>query len=376
MLVFLLSTALALAGAAEVSVADKAAAWRKACEERNEGVACGNLGALYATGQGLEKNNERAFFYYEKACQFGQALRCLRAGTFALNGQGTKAAPERAVALLARGCKLLDPEACATYYAVTHGVKILLDGTSVPLAKPPKADAAVLQSVATTLTLACDKAVPGTCGNLGGLYEEGDAVPRDTARALHFFERACELGEGDRCGRAARYHANGEGTAVDHAKAAALFRKSCELLRKEPCPLAKRAELGLPIELRLKEVVISERGASAAPAWSVSVPDDAADAADAPTAVKPQIEACNQGDARACGNAAVALQSEAGEPKAHPALARQLLEKACGLGRAQRCADLARYFDKGWGAAKSKARAKAARERACELGLRESCGKK
>ncbi|MGZ3654613.1 MAG: tetratricopeptide repeat protein [Bdellovibrionota bacterium] len=373
--------------------AEKVPEWREACE-KNDGLACGDLGALYALGRGVGRDYGKALELYEKACRAGQALRCLRSGIFLGNGRGAAASLDKAAEYFSLGCKLFDPDSCAAYYALTQGRLIALDGTTKTISAHPAADPAMLQSVATTLTLACDRGMANPCGNLAGLYEEGGAVARSLPQALHFYERACELGDGDRCARAGRYYANGQGAPGDKTKAATLFQRACELNHAINCPLAAKARKGLAIELKLdgktpEPVVLSAQPAirsnpemknpppfspSGIPAWALEAPLDPVPETGLPPDSVALVRACNHGDARACGNAAAPFVDENGVPKGNAELARRLYQKACSFGRAQRCADLARFYENGWGAEKSPGRVKAAKKRACTLGLKDQCG--
>lgn len=372
----------------------KAPIWREQCEKANDGRACGDLGALHVLGRGVARDDEKAFTYYEKACKFGQSLRCLRAGMFAANGKGVPVSLSQAAELFGAGCKLLDPESCVYYYALVNGTRVTMDGAMKPLDNHPAPDKQILVQVTSTLAVACTRGVANACGNLGGIYEDGTAVPANHGLALHYFERACELGEGDRCARAARYFANGVGAQKDLAKAETLARRSCELGHQFACPLAEKALHAMPIELKLPKGGAAVEAGPAAPAvvksipamknpppfpaepgvsWAIEpameeLPSDGVDAE-----VKKLIEACNRGDARACGNAAAGFVDDSGKPSANAVLARRLYQKACALGRAVRCADLARFYAHGWGTSIDTAREAAALAKACKMGHKASC---
>lgn len=380
--------------------------WKKSCDESNDGFACGNLGALYALGKVVPKDESQAFQYYEKACRFGQAIRCLRAGVMALNGRGLTASSLKGAELFQLGCRLLDSDACVNYYAVTHGRTILWSGDTVkmpPTLNPVKAEPGALHNVITVLTMACEQGLTKACGNLGGMIEEGDATPRDLGKALEYYTKACELGEAERCARAGRFVANGiPEPAPSREKAAKLFERHCELKKLATCPLAFRARNGLGIELTLEKApaqpahdsvpavtVVAKKigiaGESAesvrqmaqapknTPPWSRYPPDLAVGNEALPEELQLMMKKCNAGDGRTCGNAAALLCDESGKPKLWAETARQLLERACYLGRGQRCADLARMHKNGWGTEPSPERAKAALDRACELGHKISC---
>lgn len=384
--------------------------WQKACDQ-NDGFSCGNIGAAYALGKGLPKNNAKALEYYEKACRFGQGLRCLRAGIFLLNGLGANQSVERAAEMFRLGCGLLDPDNCVNYYAVTHGKMITITGDTVEMPESlqnAQADSVTLRNVMSVLTLSCTKGVAKSCGNVGGLYEDGGVEPRDLTKALEYYAKACELGDPDRCARAGRFAANNIGGASPiKDKAAKFFERYCELKKMETCPLAHRARNGLSIEITLKEVKqVPVMAAPPSPNLPPVVPAPPAlpksadplvtdrKMADAPKNTPPwaryptnltvqtegmtdevveMVKSCNRGNARACGNAGAALVDDAGKPKMWPEATRQLFERACGLGRAQRCVDLSRFHANGWGTEKSPEREKAAIAEACRLGHKPSC---
>lgn len=375
--------------------------WRKACDEGNDAEACGNLGALHALGKVLEKSEPKAYELYEKACRYGQGIRCVRAGVMALNGRGTAVSVPKAAELFRQGCRILNPDSCVNYYAVTHGKTILYSGETVDMPAgmlPEKADPSVLHNVVTVLTVACTRGVGKACGNLGGLIEEGDATPRDLAKALDYYLKACELGEAERCARAGRYLANNvPEPPIQRDRAARLFERSCELKKDPTCPMAVMAKKGMPIELTLAQAPAlpahlrpahaEATQAPVTPAESrrlVEAPKNTPAWARFPTdlpinhmpfapEVQVLVKKCNQGDARACGNAGAALVDDSGKPKLWPEAARQLFERACSLGRAQRCLDAARFHAHGWGTEKSPEREQAAVKRACELGHKASC---
>jgi TPR repeat protein len=359
----------------------------------------------------------KAYELYERACRFGQGIRCLRAGVMVLNGRGAAQSVPKAAELFQLGCRFLEPDSCVNYYAVTHGKMIDWAGNTVPMPGgmlPAKADPGTLHGVVSVLTIACTKGIAKACGNLAGIIEEGDATPRDLAKALEYYTKACDLGEAERCARAGRYVANNvPEPSVMKEKAAKLFDRYCELKKLATCPLAHKARTGIKIELTLAEapaqpahsappeaVVGSNPLPSDAPSGESSQPPVAPLAleprkmADAPKNTPPwarypvdqavlnealsaeqqiMVKKCNQGDGRACGNAAAALVDDSGKPKLWPETARQLFERACALGRAQRCADLARMHAHGWGTEKSPEREKAAIAEACRKGHKPSC---
>jgi TPR repeat protein len=47
-------------------------------------------------------------------------------------------------------------------------------------------------AAANSFSASCDAGEPGGCLNLGMLYDNGDGVPHDVARARQLFARACQ----------------------------------------------------------------------------------------------------------------------------------------------------------------------------------------
>ena len=179
------------------------------------------------------------------------------------------------------------------------------------------------------------------------------------------------------CARAGRYYANGEGAGVDRKKAEKLFRRYCELKHELVCPLARKAEMGLPIELKLSRRMPDPKlvpGGETVPLWALSPPLAVIELKEGiEPALAELVDACNHASARACGNAAASLVDGSGKPKAHAELALRLYSKACGLGRAVRCRELSRFYAHGWGTPVSREREQAAIRRACDLGDKVSC---
>ncbi len=101
------------------------------CQNEDPG-ACGNLGALFADGElsNGKPNYERAYFYYHRACDLGDASRCVRAATFAAKGQGTTLSKEKAIEILTRGCDIKEGESCNNLALLKIGAQFL-DGSLV-----------------------------------------------------------------------------------------------------------------------------------------------------------------------------------------------------------------------------------------------------
>lgn len=130
-----------------------------------DGIACGNLGALYASGElsNSQPNYERGFFYHNKACRLGAANRCLRAATFAFKGQGTDPSKDKALELLTHGCDIKDGESCNNLALIKIDAQFL--GPTLIKTRP----ANVPEYVMYLFERACDYGSKHGCKNVATL---------------------------------------------------------------------------------------------------------------------------------------------------------------------------------------------------------------
>jgi TPR repeat protein len=125
-----------------------------ACErECDAGSAdrCRRLGASYAFGQGVDKDEARATGFYEHACDMGDGPACVFAGQMHEYAHGVPKDDERAAHLYQRACDLAWPAGC-------YNLAIMFEnGRGVPLDRAKAAD--LYQTVCTAgAKQACDKA--------------------------------------------------------------------------------------------------------------------------------------------------------------------------------------------------------------------------
>ena len=67
------------------------------------------------------------------------------------------------------------------------------------------------------------------CNNLARHYFNGWGVRQDEITALHYFKKACGLGDANSCAMAGGAYASGENVKKDLKLAKGLFEKSCEM---------------------------------------------------------------------------------------------------------------------------------------------------
>lgn len=128
----------------------------------------------------------------ERECDAGSADRCRRLGATYAFGEGVDKDETRAAALYERACALKDAPACVfagAMYEYAHGVA--------------KDDA----RAARLYERACDLEWAAGCYNLAIMYENGRGVPKDRAKAGDLYQVACTAGAKQACDKAREMHA-------------------------------------------------------------------------------------------------------------------------------------------------------------------------
>ena len=87
---------------------------------------------------------------------------------------------------------------------------------------------------------ACDDGDLVVCNIFGLMYESGESVPRDPARAAVLFQRACEGGLLAGCTNLGSMYESGTGVAQDLSRALGLYRMACEGQEMLACRSAER----------------------------------------------------------------------------------------------------------------------------------------
>ena len=110
--------------------------------------SCGELGFMYAKGQGVAKDESRAVAHFSKACDAGDPKGCAYLGAMYADGQGVAKDESRAVALYSK---------------------------------------------------ACDAGEGHACSYLGQCYRYGSGVGMDSEKAKQFLSKGCDLGHQRGC---------------------------------------------------------------------------------------------------------------------------------------------------------------------------------
>lgn len=149
---------------------------------------------------------------------------------------------------------------------------------------------------------ACEADLALSCDALGTLTANGVGVPADDAAAVALYRRACDLGLGAGCGHLAVMVDGGFGVERSWEQAKALYGLACDLGELDVCVTLGRKLVGL----RRPDAVVEGQQ---------------------------RVErACEGGHAEGCAVAA-AVAAEQGQVRQ----ARELAERACGLGHQASC---------------------------------------
>jgi TPR repeat protein len=198
----------------------------------------------------------------------------------------------------------------------------------------------------------CATGSPVACTREAFGYRTGHGVTRDDAKAVTYYQRACDGGDGAGCFGLAIMYDLGRGVAVDHERAARLNDRGCELGNGSACQgHALRLESDHPRQpfsplvdsLLARAEELTEHG-------------------------------CANGDMADCLNLAVELTN--GRSGAPPQLLRanDVLQRACDGGEPMACANLGyRYRDGSLGMPRDPSRGLAYLRQACALAVEAAC---
>ena len=163
---------------------------------------------------------------YVKACDMGAMDACGQAGALLATGTGGPSDPKGGFTLLDRACAAEQWQACANIGVMAR------DGLA------HDADEA---SARRYFKLACDGEIATACNDLGIMWMQmSDRGEGEQWRgpALRAFVKGCEIGEGGGCSNAARQLREGRGVPEDPRRAYELALKGCDLGSAGGCFLA------------------------------------------------------------------------------------------------------------------------------------------
>jgi TPR repeat protein len=125
-----------------------------ACDSK-VAAACFEAGDIYDDGVEVDEDDVKARSFYEKACELRDADGCVEAASMYAGDPTGESEPDMA-----------------------RAIRLYLQG--------------------------CEGGSPAGCADLAELYRDGSEVPKDKAKAITFFRKACGLGDASACNEAAR----------------------------------------------------------------------------------------------------------------------------------------------------------------------------
>lgn len=189
------------------------------CDKGHAG-SCGNLGRMYASGNGVDQDWAKAGEALQKGCDGGEAKACVGLGQLTFNGRGRKEDPAAAVTLYDKACAAGDADGCGLLgQAYLNG-----KGTT---ADPAKA--------ASFFEKSCDGGNDAGCYDLGKLYSAGSGVTQDNGKAAELYKRACDGSQAEACDLLGVMYETGAGVRNDKIFASMLYRRGCDRNSPDAC---------------------------------------------------------------------------------------------------------------------------------------------
>ena len=345
--------------------------------ELGSAEACDILAEQYKTGYGCTPDPEKAAFYRERGTLKDDPAYLCRQCSKLLQENGSrmevavKLAHIRSLSqdpqilnyanLLAAAAGQEAPDPAAVEWAWQHTddaeiVPLLLEiyGTdpraaadrNLPLTNDRLVKLGFLQiqrcaydAALPWVRYAADAGDTDAMSNLGLLYENGQGVPQDCAKAAELYQKAADAGDT----RALKYlgvlYNNGRGVPQDYAKAAELFQKAADAGNSDAMN-----NLGV--------LYLNGRG----------IPQDYAKAAEL------YQKAADAGDTDAMSNLGLLYENGRGVPQ-DCAKAAELYQKAADAGNPRALKYLGVLYKNGWGVPQDYAKAAALFQKAVDAGV-------
>ncbi|MDH3207057.1 MAG: carboxypeptidase regulatory-like domain-containing protein, partial [Gemmatimonadota bacterium] len=185
---------------------------------------------------------------------------------------------------------------------------------------------------------ACGGGDATACSVLALMFETGQGMPRDLARASALYGQACDLGDMEGCTILASMYGSGQGVERDMARAVSLHERACDGEEFTGCE-----NLGLLYETGAGVLV------------------------DYPHSADLYGTACDGGLASACNRLGMMLQNGLGQPS-NPEGALEYFAQACDGGETSGCVNLGVGYERGDGIEQDPSMALMLYEYSCDVG--------
>ena len=182
--------------------------WYRKATEQGDAWAQYNLGLMYANGEGVPEDDAKAMHWYRKAAEQGHASAQHFLGQMYSNGVGVPGDDIKAIHWYER--------------AAYQGHARAMYDLGVMLFRIDEA-----QKLARVKT-AAEQGDAWAQFYLDLMYDNGEGVPEDDAKDVHWFRKAAEQGNVQAQFYLGLMYANGEGVPEDAAKAVHWYRRAAE----------------------------------------------------------------------------------------------------------------------------------------------------
>lgn len=197
------------------------------CFELNNAVSCRIAGQLVMKLDDHAEAPGNARNMFRRACEMGDRIGCGQLGLFQVTGTGGEIDAASARVNLTTGCE--------TASTIQEAFCSRLDSMS------GKSDESI-QLEATRERIAdveanCESGIVASCGYAGLIYQVGDDVPKDDAKAAYYLTKACDGSDAFSCYALALEEMPESGMPDDPVWVYGLAQKSCKLGTYHGCEL-------------------------------------------------------------------------------------------------------------------------------------------
>ncbi len=171
----------------------------RACDD-GDVLFCNRLAVMYAQGRGVSADVERSQQYYERACALHDVARVCPVSYLARQERCRARVSPHCDPDEDGPCTPTTPSSCRTpYYASDMSPEVLYTACAGRRACAALAREQCLLAPERCVA-ACDAGDGARCRTVARMYQQGEGLVRNPAKARVAFEEACRLGDTASCG--------------------------------------------------------------------------------------------------------------------------------------------------------------------------------
>lgn len=198
----------------------------EACKKQNF-QSCNTVGTIYENGNGIDKDNKKARYFYAIACNNDNSDGCKNLELMKKQETYSKHF-KQAREYCNTGNALACGDVGSMYY---EGLGVSQD----------------IGLASIFFKKACDEGNMNSCRWLGNLYYHGKGIEKNYFIAFESFKKDCDAGNASSCLYAGSLYKNGQGTRLDIEKAIDYYGKACDLHDEQGCESYKRLKSPQPV---------------------------------------------------------------------------------------------------------------------------------